>query len=125
MGLPVRKVKEINNLVLKTPSLDEPISEEGDIEFIDLIEDKTSASPVEEMAEILRHERIVNLLEMMDERERIILDLRFGLTDGSSHTLREIAETLGVTRERVRQIEASALKKLRRFVTQQEKEPFE
>jgi RNA polymerase primary sigma factor len=125
MRLPVKKVKEINNLVIKTPSLDEPISEEGDIEFIDLIEDKTSISPVEEMAELLRHERIVNLLEMMDEREKIILDLRFGLTDGSSHTLNEIAETLGITRERVRQIEAGALKKLRKFVTQQEKEPFE
>jgi RNA polymerase primary sigma factor len=122
MNLPVKKVKQISQWVIKTPSLEAPIGDQGDIVFMDVIEDESSLSPQQAVADFLRHERISDLLEMMDERERKILDMRFGLSDGDAHTLSDIAKELGITRERVRQIEAQALKKLRRFVSLHQKE---
>jgi RNA polymerase primary sigma factor len=86
---------------------------------MDLIEDEASSSPVENVTEVLRRERIDGLLEKMNDREKKILDMRFGLTDGTRHTLGETAKVFGITRERVRQIESAALEKLRAYILQQ------
>lgn len=105
-----------------TSSLEAPIGEENDAQVSDLIEDENAASPDAGIKHLLDKERVHNLLEIMTQREREILDMRFGLIDSKPHTLAQVAKKLGVSRERIRQIEESALKKLRNFVEQQEKE---
>lgn len=122
MKLPVKKIREINNWTLKPASLEERMGDEGEDELKDVIEDKNSASPQEELQVFLQRERIDNLLDKMEQREKEILDLRFGLVDGTTHTLAEVSKKIGVSRERIRQIEESALKKLRKFVEAQEEE---
>ena len=119
MGLPMRKIREISETATKISSLDAPIGEEGTGQFIDLIEDEANISPTDNVTDSLRRERVVQLLDRMNEREKKILDLRFGLTDGITHTLGETAKVFGITRERVRQIESAALDKLRLFIMQQ------
>jgi len=119
MKLPMRKIHEISETAAKISSLDAPIGDEGTGQFIDLIEDESSISPTDNVTDSLRRERVGQLLERMNEREKRILDLRFGLTDGVTHTLGETAKMFGITRERVRQIESAALDKLRLFIMQQ------
>jgi RNA polymerase primary sigma factor len=103
-----------------TSSLEASIGdEEGQV--MDLVEDQTSVAPDSEIEHIMDKERVQGLLEIMSERERKILDMRFGLEDGKPKTLAEVARKLGVSRERIRQIEEEALRKLRKFVQQQEK----
>jgi RNA polymerase primary sigma factor len=104
----------------KTSSLEAPIGEEGENEMMDLVEDQNAVPPDQEIERFLDKERLAVLLDIMSGREKEVLDMRFGLADGKSHTLAEVAKKLGVSRERVRQIEEAALKKLRRFVEQQE-----
>jgi RNA polymerase primary sigma factor len=117
------KVEEINFwLATKTSSLEAPIGEEDESQVIDLVEDETVAPPNAEVERFLNKERVDNLLERMSERERKVLDQRFGLIDGKPHTLAEVAKRLGLSRERIRQIEEEALRKLRSFIEQQEKE---
>jgi len=117
------KQKQINFwLSATTSSLEAPISEEGDSQVMDLVENETSVSPDAEIEHFLDKERVNSLLEIMTKREREILDMRFGLADGRTHTLAEIAKKLSISRERVRQIEEVALKKLKSFIQQQEKE---
>lgn len=123
MRISAEKKEQINFwLSATTSSLEAPISEEGDSQVMDLVEDETTAPPDAEIEHLLDKERVTNLLEIMNERERGVLDMRFGLIDGRSHTLAEIAKKLGISRERVRQIEDTALKKLRKFIQQQETE---
>lgn len=124
MRMSFKKVKHISEIAAKIPSLDAPIGEEGTGQFMDLIEDETAISPVERISDIFRKERIERLLEKMNERERRILDLRFGLSDGVTHTLGETAKFFGITRERVRQIESVAMNKLRTYILQQQAEGF-
>ena len=119
MKLPMRKIREISEAATKISSLDAPIGDESTGQFIDLIEDNSSMSPTDNVTDTLRRERVTQLLDQMNEREKKILDLRFGLTEGSTHTLGETAKVFGITRERVRQIESAALEKLRVFVMQQ------
>ncbi|MFC1666250.1 RNA polymerase sigma factor RpoD/SigA [Candidatus Omnitrophota bacterium] len=119
MRLPMRKVREISEVATKISSLDAPIGDDGTGQFMDLIEDESSASPMDNISEVLRRERVDMLLERMNEREKKILNLRFGLTDGITHTLGETAKHFGITRERVRQIESAALGKLRAYIIQQ------
>jgi RNA polymerase primary sigma factor len=121
MKLSIEKVKEIESWITKISSLEEPIGDEGE-EVKDLIVDRSLSSPKEEISHFLEKERIENLLERINGREKEVLDLRFGLANGQPHTLAEIAKKIGVSRERVRQIEEVALKKLRKFVSAQEKE---
>ena len=109
-------------LTSKTSSLEAPIGEDDDSQVGDLVEDQTTAPPDIEIKHLLDKEKVDNLLELMTEREREVLDMRFGLADGKTYTLAEVAKKLGVSRERIRQIEEEALKKLRKFVEQQEKE---
>jgi RNA polymerase primary sigma factor len=103
-------------------SLNAPVGEEGSTEFLDLIEDENITSAVDELANFLTQERIKGLLEKMSKREQKILSLRFGLKDGVPHTLRDAAKHFGITRERVRQIESAAMKKMREYMLMQEKE---
>ncbi len=124
MRLSAKKVKRISEIATKVSSLDAPIGEEGTGQFMDLIEDETSISPMDRISDIFRKERIEKLLEKMNERERRILDLRFGLSDGVIHTLGETAKYFGITRERVRQIEGAAMNKLRTYILQQQAEEF-
>lgn len=122
MRLPRDKADQVSVwLSVKTSSLEAPIGEEGENEVMDLVENQKSVAPDEEITRFLDKERITGLLDIMSSREREILDMRFGLVDGKIHTLAEVAKKLGVSRERVRQIEEAALRKLRKFVQQQEK----
>jgi len=117
------KMDKINYwLSTKTSSLDAPIGTEDDSQVSDLVEDEAAAPPDAEIKRFLDRERIDNLLELMTDREKLVLDMRFGLADGKSNTLAEVSNKLGVSRERIRQIEEEALRKLKKFVLQQEKE---
>lgn len=122
MKLPIDRVDKIHHWMTKTSSLDAPISDEGQGTIIDLIADEESRSTKEELDSFFVKERVERLLQVSNEREREVLDMRFGLTDGVIHTLAEVSKHLKISRERVRQIEESALKKLRVFVAKQEKE---
>ena len=115
----------ISWLSTKTSSLEAPIGEEGENEVMDLVENQRAVAPDKEIELFLDKERIGGLLDIMSSREKEILDMRFGLVDGKTHTLAEVAKKLGVSRERVRQIEEAALKKLRKFVQQQEESGLE
>ncbi len=123
MKLPVSRVRQLNHMASNISSLNAPIGESGDSEFMDLIEDESIVNSVDELSKFLLHERIKGLLEKMTEREEKILTLRFGLSeDGVTHTLRETAKHFGITRERVRQIEAACMVKLRKMMDEQERE---
>jgi len=102
-------------------SLDAPIGEDGEGQVKDLIEDENLMSPDEELEDFFNKERAKELLGMMSKRERQILDMRFGISDGNRYTLAAIAKKMGVSRERIRQLEAAAIKKLRKIINQQEK----
>ena len=117
----VDKVRELNQWITKISSLDAPIGEEGEGQVKDVIEDESLIGPDEELESFFNKERTQQLLNMMSERERKILDLRFGISDGNTHTLAQIAKKIGVSRERIRQVEAATLKKLRRLIKHQEK----
>ena len=96
-------------------SLETPIGEDGDAELGDLISDRNSV-PVEEIAaNSARRDQVDRLLENLNDREQRIVSLRFGLVDGNTHTLEEIGTELGLTRERIRQIESNALTRLRQL----------
>ena len=113
MKVPVHKVKEIENIAGRPSSLNAPVSLDGTAELIDLIEDDSAHAPDVQIGEALKNERIQKLLEKLDDRERRILTLRFGLGEADPQTLEEVAHVFEITRERVRQIEAVALKKIR------------
>lgn len=113
MRIPVAKVKEIMKISQVPISLQTPIGDEGDTNFGDFIEDKKAVSPATATLHSMLKEEIHSVLETLDERERKILELRFGIEDGTSRTLEEVGSEFSVTRERVRQIESKALRKLR------------
>jgi alternative sigma factor RpoH len=121
MKVTIEKVKDLENSISKMSSLDAPIGEGGDGQVKDIIEDSNIASPDEQLETFFNKERTVGFLEMLDERERRIIELRFGLLDGNALTLAEIAKEMGVSRERVRQIEAATLKRIKQVMNQKEK----
>ncbi len=112
-GIPVEKVRGILKIAQEPISLQTPIGEDGDTHFGDFIEDKRAVSPANATAYSMLKEQIEDVLISLSERERHVLILRFGLQDGSPRTLEEVGQMFHVTRERVRQIEAKALRKLR------------
>ncbi len=120
MRLPVKKVHELSQIVSKISSLNAPVGEEGSAEFMELIEDERIGTAWDELTDYLHQEKIKELLEKMTPREQKILTLRFGLKDGIPRTLNETAKHFGITRERVRQIETVAMKKLRDIMSSQE-----
>lgn len=113
MRIPVVKVKEILKISQVPISLQTPIGDEGDTNFGDFIEDKKAISPANATLQSMLKDEIANVLNTLDERERKILELRFGIADGTTRTLEEVGSEFNVTRERVRQIESKALRKLR------------
>ena len=121
MHLSVERIERFQELVTASQptSLETPVGEEGGTEMMDLIEDETLPSAEEEVARFLQRERIADLFKQMNDRERRILILRFGLEDGVARTLGETAKEFGITRERVRQIEVAAMRKLRAYLAQE------
>jgi RNA polymerase primary sigma factor len=107
------KVSELMEISRRPISLEEPTNEEQDAEIGDFIEDTNAASPPQIVADQLLREQVTELLTRLPEREAYILQLRYGLQDGRIHTLEEVGKEIGVTRERVRQLEAQALNRLR------------
>ena len=113
MGVSEDKVREIIKIAQEPVSLETPIGEEEDSQLGDFIEDQNLPSPEDAAAGNLLHEQIEEMLDALSDREREVLRYRFGLEDGRSYTLEEVGRRFGVTRERIRQIEAKALRKLR------------
>lgn len=114
MGLDVEKVEHIIKISQETVSLEAPVGEEEDSKLGDFIEDDKNISPEESTARQLLRDKIKEFLGELSPREQKILKMRFGLEDGKTHTLEEVGQEFGVTRERIRQIEAKALSKLKK-----------
>ncbi|MGG0823225.1 RNA polymerase sigma factor RpoD [Paenibacillus turicensis] len=113
MELTVEKVREIMKIAQEPVSLETPIGEEDDSHLGDFIEDHDALAPADAAAYELLKEQLEDVLDTLTEREENVLRLRFGLDDGRTRTLEEVGKVFGVTRERIRQIEAKALRKLR------------
>jgi len=120
MKVPVARVRELEKSIAKMSSLDAPISETGVGQIKDIIEDPNTVGPDEQLEKFFDKERALGFLKILKDRERQIIELRYGLKDGETHTLAEIAKVLGVSRERVRQIEAATIKKIRHIFQQKE-----
>lgn len=113
MNLPVERVQQIMKMAQQPISLQSPVGDGDDTSFGDFIEDKSAENPYDMTAYSLLRDKIVDVLDSLTERERRVLSLRFGLVDGYSRTLEEVGKQFKVTRERIRQIEAKALRKMR------------
>jgi len=113
MGLSVEKVHHVQKISQEVISLESPIGEEEDSTLSEFIEDEKTLSPNQATSQELLKDRIRSILDELTDREKKILELRFGLTDDVTHTLEEVGRVFGVTRERIRQIEAKALEKIR------------
>ncbi len=113
MNLPVERVQQIMKMAQQPISLQSPVGDGDDTSFGDFIEDKSAENPYDMTAYSLLREKIIDVLDSLTERERRVLSLRFGLVDGYSRTLEEVGKQFKVTRERIRQIEAKALRKMR------------
>ena len=113
MGISVEKVREVIKISQDPVSLETPIGEEDDSHLGDFVKDVNAMTPEEYATNEILKEEIRSVLETLQEREQEVLELRFGLIDGTSHTLEEVGKRFNVTRERIRQIEAKALRKLR------------
>ncbi len=113
MEMPVDRVRAVYKMAQQPISLQSPVGEGDDAHFGDFIEDKSAENPSEMTAYSMLKDRLQDVLDTLTERERQVLDYRFGLTDGYSRTLEEVGKKFAVTRERIRQIEAKALRKLR------------
>jgi RNA polymerase primary sigma factor len=114
MGIEVDKVENILKISQETVSLEAPVGEEEDSRLGDFLEDKESLSPEESAIYQLLRGHVAEFLQYLSPREQRILKMRFGLEEGRTHTLEEVGKEFGVTRERIRQIEAKALQKLKK-----------
>jgi RNA polymerase primary sigma factor len=115
MGVTPQRVREIQRISQEPASLHQQVGDEGDSQLSDFVEDTLLPAPADEVATIVRREDVVVVLGLLSHRERSVLELRFGLEDGRPRTLDEVGQVFGVTRERIRQIEAKTLTKLRAF----------
>jgi len=115
MSVQPEKIAQIVRAAQRAVSLDQPLSDEDETSLGDLIADELTQSPEELAEESLMRRDIAEVLEMLSPRERLVLQLRYGLSDGEPRTLAEVGDLLGISRERVRQIENEALRKLRRI----------
>ena len=117
----VEKVADIELWIQKKSSLDAPVGNDGESQLSDFIKGSDYESTGNSVDRIFDKERISHLLDTVSERERTVLDSRFGITNGKPHTLAEVADVLKVSRERIRQIEKEALKKLRKYAKEEQK----
>lgn len=115
MGVTTEKVQQIFKVSQHTVSLESPIGDEEDSQLADVIEDQGGVEPLAATSELLRHEQLAALLGTLTCRERRLVELRFGLASGDPQTLHEIGQEFGLTRERIRQIEARTFAKLRSY----------
>jgi RNA polymerase primary sigma factor len=113
LGCTTDRVRQIIRFSQATASLDQPVGDEGESRLHDVVEDVAAALPFEVASQQLLREQIGEVLSTISERERRVVELRFGLLDHRSRTLEEVAREFGLTRERIRQIEARALRQLR------------
>ena len=113
MEIGPEKVEEILKISQEPVSLETPIGEEGDSHLGDFIEDRNATAPADAASHQLLKEQVDEVLHTLTDREARVLQLRFGLEDGRTRTLEEVGREFGVTRERIRQIESKALRKLR------------
>jgi len=120
MKVTIEKVKDLETAITKMSSLDAPLGEDSDGQVIDVLEDENLAAPDEQVELFFNKERARGLLECLDHRERTIVELRYGLKDGENYTLAQIARKLGLSRERVRQIEEEIIAKLKHTLKEQE-----
>ena len=124
MALPVPQVRKIMKIAQAPVSLETPVGEEEDSHLGDFIEDKNSPSPVDAVISSNLREQTGNVLRSLSPREELVLRMRFGVGEGSEHTLEEVGKSFNVTRERIRQIESKALRKLRHPDWAQKLRPF-
>ncbi len=113
MGIPVSKVRKVLKIAQEPISLETPIGEEEDSHLKDFIEDRGAVSPVDAVMHTNLREQTQSVLKSLTPREEKVLKMRFGVGGGSEHTLEEVGQNFTVTRERIRQIESKALRKLR------------
>jgi RNA polymerase primary sigma factor len=113
IDMPVAKIRRAQKIAQQPLSLETPIGEDEGSKLIDYIQDTTGVSPTDAMIKVNLKEKTAEVLRTLNPREAKIIRMRFGLEDGSEHTLEEVGQAFQVTRERIRQIEAKALRKLR------------
>ncbi len=113
LGLPVEKIIEANRTAADTLSLDTPVGDEEDTSIGSFVEDERTPGPADATSNALLSEALKEILDTLTEREADVLKMRFGMYDGRTHTLEEVGQIFGVTRERIRQIENKAIRKLR------------
>jgi RNA polymerase primary sigma factor len=113
MGVTVERVREIQKIAQDPVSLETPIGEEEDSHLGDFIEDEKTVTPSDSVAFSMLKEQLLGVLDTLTPREEKVLRLRYGIDDGKPRTLEEVGKEFNVTRERIRQIEAKALRKLR------------
>lgn len=113
MGIPVAKVREIMSFALEPVSMETPIGDEDDSHLGDFLQDANAKVPVNFAMDVLLHDQLMEVIKSLTEREQKVILLRFGLEDEKPRTLEEVGKVFGITRERIRQIEAKALRKLR------------
>lgn len=121
LKLSAKKIRKVLNLISKTSSLETPIGEEKDSEFGDLIKDEKNVT-TKEIDRFIKRQELLEFMEGLGEREKEVLDLRFGLKDGRLYTLQEISDSMHISRERIRQIEEKALKKLKKLMEEEKEE---
>jgi RNA polymerase primary sigma factor len=123
-GQPMEKIEQMLEYARIPVSLDKPVGEDGDSQLADFIEDEESESPTDRVSQVLLREQLLEAIDSLPPREQRILRLRYGFQDGQMYTLAEIGQRLGITRERVRQLEAQALGRLRKPESLQELEDY-
>jgi RNA polymerase primary sigma factor len=121
---PLEKIEQMLEYARIPVSLDKPVGEDGDSQLGDFIEDEESESPTDQVSQVMLREQLLEAIDSLPPREQRILRLRYGFQDGQMYTLAEIGQRLGITRERVRQLEAQALGRLRKPESLQELEDY-
>jgi len=121
MNIPLAKAEQVVSAARQTQSLDSYIDHDNEITLMDVIEDKSVTIPSDAVYQMLRQEYLVELLQGLTPKEKKVVELRYGLLDGEMLTLKEIGARLGITRERVRQLEEKAIRKMREFAIEKQR----